>query len=688
MKSQLRLSRAGLRALAGFWAVTTAFLWVSGFPRWRTGVVAACWAVQAMVTLRFQRRAPAPVLDAFPRGGLRLAAVYLGTIAVAVAVTGGLLSPMLVVLLTTSMTALAIFGGARECRILVGATGAILVLLGFLPHGWTGPALGRGTGGVIAGASLLVSILTVGLNVLEVRRTLRACARELSRVQEELAAHALARAQGLEQVAAQLAHELKNPVAAVKALAQLGAAGDAPSAAGAAFARIAREVARMQARLAEHLSFARPRQELRNRPEAPPVRVRVPRVSLALTASFQVFAVAAVALGGLSPARIAGVAAICLVKLVATARYVFRPGPPLPPDAYPPGALVVYLVHVVGGAGWLAITGGLQSPFLVMNLPPPVLSVALFEAAWQTRLLVAVTALGVLIPGLLPARVTGPPLSGPAGELLVAVGAFAGMLMVGVNLVAGRRALAASARALAQARDELAAFAVARAQSLEEMGARLARELEGPLAVVGEVAQDCARVDDARAREWLAVIGREVDRMQDILAEYRTLARPLQTFQPELVSLGPLVADVLGVLSGHAARAGVQEGYQGDASVTADPRRLKEALLNLVSNAIDATPAGGRVEVDVASGDGQARIVIRDTGRGMPPEVLERVGTPFFTTRATGTGLGVVLARSVFHRHGGALRYESAPGLGTTVTATLPFDLADRGFHGQRAVGG
>ena len=93
------------------------------------------------------------------------------------------------------------------------------------------------------------------------------------------------------------------------------------------------------------------------------------------------------------------------------------------------------------------------------------------------------------------------------------------------------------------------------------------------------------------------------------------------------------------------------------------------------------------MDVRVARDDGDARIEIRDTGRGMTPDVLDRVGTPFFTTRESGTGLGVVLARSVFQRHGGALRYESAPGLGTTAVATLPLGPGARRAHGERAAG-
>jgi signal transduction histidine kinase len=126
---------------------------------------------------------------------------------------------------------------------------------------------------------------------------------------------------------------------------------------------------------------------------------------------------------------------------------------------------------------------------------------------------------------------------------------------------------------------------------------------------------------------------------------------------------------------------------RGDAAITADPLRLKEALLNLVVNALEASAAGGRVEVEIAQAEGAARVVVRDFGRGMSHDVLARIGTPFFTTREEGTGLGVALARATFVRHGGALEYASRPGAGTTATATLPVRV-ERRSDGARARGG
>jgi signal transduction histidine kinase len=135
--------------------------------------------------------------------------------------------------------------------------------------------------------------------------------------------------------------------------------------------------------------------------------------------------------------------------------------------------------------------------------------------------------------------------------------------------------------------------------------------------------------------------------------------------------------------------AGIVSGFTGDGTKTVipseamvkidfrlvpeqDPRRIREVVVNLVANAIDATPPGGDVVVEVRRAGDAIEIAVRDTGHGMPQEMLRRLGTPFFTTRDDGTGLGIVLARSVVAQHGGSLRYDSEPGKGTTASITLP----------------
>jgi two-component system, NtrC family, sensor histidine kinase HydH len=124
-------------------------------------------------------------------------------------------------------------------------------------------------------------------------------------------------------------------------------------------------------------------------------------------------------------------------------------------------------------------------------------------------------------------------------------------------------------------------------------------------------------------------------------------------------------------------QAGVSLSLEGTApAVQGDPRRLKEALINIVANALEATPTGGSVSLRIRNGAGGVTLDVQDSGRGITPEDLDRLGTSFFTTRPNGTGLGVVLAQGVITQHGGSLAYVSSVGKGTTATIMLPAKTA------------
>jgi signal transduction histidine kinase len=172
--------------------------------------------------------------------------------------------------------------------------------------------------------------------------------------------------------------------------------------------------------------------------------------------------------------------------------------------------------------------------------------------------------------------------------------------------------------------------------------------------------------------------------MRGILHEYLSFSRPFEKVSNEPVDLGALSDEVLLLLGPNAAKFGVTLRRRGDALLDADPRRLKEALINLVVNAVQATPRGGKVEIAIGQRDTTVEVAVRDSGRGMPPEVLEKVGTPFFTTRKEGTGLGVALARAAFVQHGGALEYSSTEGRGTTATGILPVSRRSDGASALR----
>lgn len=316
-----------------------------------------------------------------------------------------------------------------------------------------------------------------------------------------------------------------------------------------------------------------------------------------------------------------------------------------------------------------AVTGGVRSPLLIPFVGAYFAAVVAVGDRRPTRLLLAATALGICALALLPDAWAGPALPGPAHGILAAVS----VLGLGAVLAPVHARTRQKREELARARKEMAADALARAQSLEQIGAKVAHELKNPLTGVKALVQLGLRSPaEAASHDRLEVVDREVTRMQDILHNYLSFTRPLQSVTPRRTRLGPIVSDTLEVLSARADDAAVRLYAQGDATSEADPRRLKEALLNLVANAIEATPPGGEVVVEVRPAGDDVEIVVRDTGRGMAAETLRRIGTPFFTTRDDGTGLGVVLARSVIAQHGGSLSYDSEPGRGTRVRVTLP----------------
>ena len=337
-------------------------------------------------------------------------------------------------------------------------------------------------------------------------------------------------------------------------------------------------------------------------------------------------------------------------------------------------------VSMVGFLCVAAITGGLRSPFLVAVMGP--LFVLPQTLRWRGLLGVAVVLIGggALAMSLAPAAWIGPPVSDPAWTALAALTMVAVVTIATSHAVAMHHTLNANRCEIDRAHGLVAHQAFSRARELEQMCAQLSHELKNPLGAIKTLVQLSARdATDARSRERLKVAESEIERMNCILKEYLSFARPFEKLRCESVDLAALADEVLQLLGPNAASSGVALRRHGEARIEADPRRLREALINLVVNAVEASPRGGSVQIEIARRDGAVEVAVSDSGRGMPPEVLEKVGTPFFTTRDQGTGLGVVLARTAFVQHGGALQYQSAEGRGTVATGTLPLARRENG---------
>jgi signal transduction histidine kinase len=173
--------------------------------------------------------------------------------------------------------------------------------------------------------------------------------------------------------------------------------------------------------------------------------------------------------------------------------------------------------------------------------------------------------------------------------------------------------------------------------------------------------------------EPLALVQAEIQRLSNILDEFLQFARPRE-LQCAPVDVGALVGQVVELLQpqAEAGRVRLRATIDGATTVDADVARLQQALINLLLNAIQATPAGGEVRIAAERrGDG-VRLVIDDTGPGIAPELRERIFEPFFTTKEAGSGLGLPQVHSVVHQHGGTLTLEDNPAGGARFVLTLP----------------
>jgi signal transduction histidine kinase len=151
------------------------------------------------------------------------------------------------------------------------------------------------------------------------------------------------------------------------------------------------------------------------------------------------------------------------------------------------------------------------------------------------------------------------------------------------------------------------------------------------------------------------------------------------------VTIAPLVDEAVTLVAPRLDGNGLSVERRVDPhlpAVSADPIGLRQVLINLLTNAIDATGGGGRIMVSAATAvenGGQASVLevaVRDTGRGMTPEQIRRATEPFYTTKApgAGTGLGLAIVDHIVRAHRGRLQIESAPGAGTTVRVRLPLE--------------
>ena len=222
-----------------------------------------------------------------------------------------------------------------------------------------------------------------------------------------------------------------------------------------------------------------------------------------------------------------------------------------------------------------------------------------------------------------------------------------------------------------------------RLASLGSLAAGIAHEIRNPLSSIKGFAT-CFREryrDNPEDREAAEVMIREVDRLNRVITQLLEFARPL-AMERVPASLTAVVRHALRMVEGEAKKKGIAIETDlaeiGEIPLNAD--RMTQVFLNLYLNAIAAMEAGGLLRVSLAQRDARTvRVIVADSGIGIPQEDLPRVFDPYFTTRASGTGLGLAIVQKIVEGHGGEVHLESEPGRGTTAVILLPVKLETKG---------
>ncbi|NPV73726.1 MAG: hypothetical protein HPY89_08075 [Pelotomaculum sp.] len=206
----------------------------------------------------------------------------------------------------------------------------------------------------------------------------------------------------------------------------------------------------------------------------------------------------------------------------------------------------------------------------------------------------------------------------------------------------------------------------------------MAHEVKNPLTAVRGFTQllkeKCP--DNPKLVSYAEIILEEIDRANSVITEFLQLARPKQ---PALKrqSLNSLVEEIAAIVSSQAFLKNIKVEYECVDNLPLcmlDRDQIKQVLLNMCQNAIEAMPGGGILVMKTGFLPAQKEVFIdiNDTGCGIPREQIEKIGVPFFTTKADGTGLGLSISYSIIGAHKGRVEVDSKEGKGTKFRIYLP----------------
>jgi len=212
--------------------------------------------------------------------------------------------------------------------------------------------------------------------------------------------------------------------------------------------------------------------------------------------------------------------------------------------------------------------------------------------------------------------------------------------------------------------------------TLGEMAAVLAHEIRNPLGSIrgtAEILKDDYPAGTAK-HEFIEIQIKETERLNNVVEDFLRMARqqPLALSDCSIVEELETIVKLTENQAKLASVAVIAAFTDRSIRVKADGEKLRQAFLNIMINAIQATPPGGTVRIAADRIQGGCLITFGDSGAGVDRQTLDRMYEPFFTTKSDGTGLGLAITRKIIEGHGGTIAIESEPGKGTTVSIHLP----------------
>jgi signal transduction histidine kinase len=232
-----------------------------------------------------------------------------------------------------------------------------------------------------------------------------------------------------------------------------------------------------------------------------------------------------------------------------------------------------------------------------------------------------------------------------------------------------------------QKEDQQTLLRMERLSVMGETSAIVAHELRNPLVAIGGFARSLLRgmSEDDPNREFTKIITDEVDRLERIIHDLLDFIRP-QKMMRRFVPVDRIVDEVLNKMKGQCQEGHVvleRDLQAGAAEASCHPGEIQQVVQNLIVNAIQAQPEGGRLVVHSRALEGGILVQIEDQGPGFARDVAEKMFTPFFTTKTTGSGLGLTICAQIIKAHGGVLRAENRTEGGARMSFILPLPRSD-----------